>query len=88
MSTTTGATTISEEGIKHGLTPIPPDDPIYKNGWTIGATMPYRQAPNGSQNEASATAPAGGMSDPEVAAKIQGRVDQSIDELNRRDGLI
>ncbi len=84
-----------ELGIKYGGTPIPPDDPIFRPGFTIGATVPYRQRPAGSTSEASSTAPTdaqtppeGDMSDLKVAGRIQDRVDQAIDEMNRRDGLI
>ena len=80
---------------KYGGTAIPPDDPIFKPGFTIGATVPYRQRPAGSTSEASSTAPddaqtppMGDMSDPKVAGRIQDRVDQAIDEMNLRDGLI
>ena len=80
---------------KYGGTAIPPDDPIFKPGFTIGATVPYWQRPAGSTSGASSTAPTeaqtppeGDMSDPKVAGRIQDRVDQAIDEMNRRDGLI
>lgn len=56
-TTTTGELTIRESAIKHGLTPIPPGDPIYQNGFTIGATKSYRQRPAGSTTTESSTAP-------------------------------
>lgn len=44
MSDTTRAMTIEGAAMLHGsLGVIPADDPIYKNGWTVGATVPYRQ---------------------------------------------
>ena len=94
MSSTTGKMTGRELGIKYGGTPIPPDDPIFRPGFTIGATVPYRQRPAGSTSEASDTAPteaqtppAGDMSDPKVAGRIQDRVDQFMIDEDRKAGL-
>jgi hypothetical protein len=48
MSNRTRKRTIHEIAMKHGSRgSIPADDPIYKQGWTIGSTVPYRQRPAG-----------------------------------------
>lgn len=58
MPIATRKPTIRQLGIKYGGTPIPPDDPIFKPGFTVGATVPYRQRPADSTNGAASTAPA------------------------------
>ncbi|MEF8770537.1 MAG: hypothetical protein ABTS16_19475 [Candidatus Accumulibacter phosphatis] len=94
MSLPDGKMTGRELITKYGGTAIPPDDPIFKPGFTIGATVPYRQRPAGSTSEASSTAPTeaqtpqeGDMSDPKVAGRMQDRIDQFMIDEDRKAGL-
>lgn len=94
MTSTTGKPTITESATKYGIKPIPPDDPIFKPGFTVGATVPYRQRPVGSTSKVSSTAPAeaqtpptGDMSDPKVAGRIQDRLDQLMIDEYKKAGL-
>jgi hypothetical protein len=79
MSSTTGKMTHRELGMKYGIPEIPPDDPTFKPGFTIGATVPYRQRPAGSTNEASSSAPNEELPDP-----MQPAID-AIEEMLKRD---
>ena len=49
--------------------------------------LPTSEASSTAPTDAQ-TPPEGDMSDLKVAGRIQDRVDQAIDEMNRRDGLI
>ena len=94
---------ITEEELQKRLAAMPPlrvagpDDPIYSSGLTMYSvprskpstkSSPTSTDGAGASNTALPEAPMGGMSDPKVVSRIQGAVDQAIDEMNHKDGLI
>ncbi len=80
MSTTTGKLTRTEIAMKYGSKgAIPADDPIFDNGFQIGATKPYRQAPAGSTEKASSAA----QDDP-----MQPAIDQIERALRAKDAQV
>ena len=79
VAITTGKLTRAEAAMKFGIKAIPADDPIFDNGFQIGATRPYKQAPTGSTAKASSSA----QDDP-----MQPAVDQIERALRAKDAQV
>ena len=68
------------------VTRLPHDGRMIMGG--RGSLIPFNPSqPSSSGVKPQNTAPSGDMSNPEVASKNQDRVDQSLDELAKEQGL-
>ena len=78
MSDTPRKPTHGEIAMKYGSRgPVPADDPIFKQGWVIGTTSPYRQPPRKLQQPTSTY--------PSSTDPMQGAIDQIEAALKAKD---